>query len=186
MTNVKLLKLTIEFRNPDTEFDEGFYRETFGNPGKSGTWKSLYIKTKSLMDQLFLEKSDSWASLRIMMQKLGNAQGWMGGCLNMTMLNPTDGNNAITMSPVKPAQAKEKVRDGYCYNDETHPNGRLLFQKAGIEYHPRTKPAEQKRPLYYLEPDNFQTEDDTKGVLIIGFATVILDQDHTLINTGNS
>ena len=136
------------------------------------------------MDQLYLNKEDSWASLRIFLQKVGNAQGWTGDGDNISMLNPVDSKRAIEVSPIKPAQAKERVRDGYCYNDEVSPSGRLIFQREGIEYHPRTKPAEQTRPLYYLEPDNFTTENDAKGVLIMGFATAILNQDHTRINAG--
>ena len=136
------------------------------------------------MDQLYLCKMDSWATLRMVLQKIGNSQGWVGGTDNQTMLNPTDTKKAINISPIKPAEAKEKIKDGYCYNDEVAPSGRLFFQRKGIEYHPRTKPAEQKKPLFYIEPDQFQSENDAKAVLVMGFATVILDQDHTLSNTG--
>ena len=137
------------------------------------------------MTQLFLPKDDTWAVLRIFLQKIGNAQGWAGNCDNITMVNPTDTKKAINFSPIKPAVVKEKKREGYCYNDEVAPNGRLIFQRDGIEYHPRTKPAEQKRPLYYLEPDPFESESEAKGVLVMGFASAILDLDHTQMNDGN-
>ena len=136
------------------------------------------------MTQLFMPKEDTWATLRIFLQKIGNGQGWAGGQDNLTMIKPTDRNNAINFSPIKPAQVKDKVRDGYCYNDEVAPNGRLIFQQKGIEYHPRTKPAEQKRPLYYIEPDPFESESEAKGVLVVGFAAAILDMDHSQINQG--
>ena len=136
------------------------------------------------MTQLYLPKEDDWISLRIVLQKIGNAQGWAGKWDNLTMANPTDTRKTINYPPVKPAEVKDKKRDGYCYNDEVSPSGRLIFQRKGIQYHPRTKPAEQKRPLYYLEPDPFESEPEAKGVMVMGFATVILDLDHTQINDG--
>ena len=166
------------------EFDEKFYVEHFGDPGRHQTWKSVYHAAKSLMEQMYLPMDDSWATLRIMLQKLGNAQGWAGNADNPIMCQPRDRHNAITNPPVKPAKVKTKQRSGYCHNDEVSPNGRLMFQKEGIEYHPRTLPAEQKTPMYYIEPDNFQSESEAKGVLIMAFASVIIDLDHMLINEG--
>ena len=171
------------FRNGE-EFNENAFKERFGDPGRHLTWKSAYLQAKNLMTQLYLPKEDTWASLRIFMQKVGNAQGWSGKTDNITMANPTDYRKVVNFPPTKPAQVKNKQRDGYCYNDEVSPSGRLMFQQKGIEYHPRTKPAEQKRPLFYLEPDPFESEPEAKGVLVMGFATVILDLDHCQINEG--
>ena len=137
------------------------------------------------MTQLFLPKEDTWATLRIFLQKIGNAQGWTGKWDNITMVNPKDSKNVVSFSPIKPAEVKDQDREGYCFNDEVSPNGRLIFQQKGIEYHPRTKPAEQKRPLFYLEPDPFQSDSEAKGVLVMGFAATIIDLDHTQMNNGN-
>ena len=175
----------LTLRDPTKKFEEQEFKDLFGDPGRHLTWKSAYIQAKSMMEQLYIPKNDTWATLRIFCQKVGNAQGWMGKCDNETMAFPTDKQKAVDrMNPIKPAQVKEKLRDGYCYNDQVSPEGRLIFQSEGIQYHPRTKPAEQQRPLYYLEPDNFTNEKEAKGVLIMGYATVILHLDHTLINKG--
>ena len=176
----------LTLRDPSKKFNEQDFKDKFGSPGRHLTWKSAFIQAKSMMEQLYIPKNDTWATLRIFLQKIGNAQGWAGKCDNETMSFPTDKQKAVDqMNPIKPAQVKEKLRDGYCYNDQVSPEERLIFQKEGIKYHPRTKPAEQQRPLYYLEPDNFMSENEAKGVLIMGYATVILQLDHTLINTGS-
>ena len=171
-------------KDNNVEFDEQLFIESFDKPGRHQSWKAVYLRTKSMMEQLYLPMDDSWATLRIFLQKIGNAQGWAGKWDNATMRCPNDMKNSINILPIKPCEFRDKQREGYCYNDEVSPSGRLMFQSDGIEYHPRTKPAEQKQPMYYIEPDNFQSETEAKGVLVMGFASVILNQDHTLINTG--
>ena len=60
----------------------------------------------------------------------------------------------------------------------------MIIYIQGLEYSPYQRSDQQQLPLYYIEPDPSQDDNEYKGSVTFCYATALLHLKHNNLNNG--
>ena len=134
-------------------------------------------------------------------QRVGTAQGWTK--VNEEFLTITEPENKMDKSKMIVPKVRTHNESLPFYNaDKSNvTNGRFLFPFGkvikqendhnflmiyiqGLEYSPYQRSDQQQLPLYYIEPDPSQDDNEYKGSVTFCYATALLHLKHNNLNNG--
>lgn len=118
---------SVQKQVPTFDFPEQKLTKAFGKPGRHQSWKMVSMLTEEKMEQLYLDKKDTWMNLNLWANRIGTQQGWTK--VNEDLFKIKNRKNKVDMSTCRIPKIRSHNESLPFYNaDKANvTNGRFIF-----------------------------------------------------------